>query len=304
MHFGFEVGPYLPQADVVVVLDAPVPWIPRAVQPRADATIIHISADPLLVRYPFRDFEADLLITAETAAALSALQAALADAMRGRDEAIAARRRLAAKLQAERMARLRQQIEAARTQLPISPLWLAACIDAAKREDAVIVSELGIPLAPLTLRHPGSYMGNMLAGGLGMGLGAGLGAKLAAPEREVIVTVGDGSYMFGNPLPYHYVAQAEGLPTLTVVANNQSWHAVRRATLDVYPEGAAAKANVMPLTELKPSPAFERIVEATGGGYAQKVEHPAELPQAVERALAAVRAGTPAVLNVLTGARS
>ena len=92
----------------------------------------------------------------------------------------------------------------------------------------------------------------MLAGGLGMGLGAALGAKLAAPEREVIVAVGDGSYMFGNPLPYHYVARAENLPTLTIIANNQTWHAVRQATLDVYPDGAAAKANVMPLTELKP----------------------------------------------------
>ena len=95
-------------------------------------------------------------------------------------------------------------------------------------------------------------MGRLLSGGLGFGLGAALGAKLAAPEREVIVTVGDGSYMFGNPLPYHYVGRAENLPTLTIVANNQSWLAVRQSTLDVYPDGTAAKANVMPLTELKP----------------------------------------------------
>ena len=127
-----------------------------------------------------------------------------------------------------------------------------------------------MPPAQLELTHQGTFMGNMLAGGLGMGLGASLGAKLAAPEREVIAMVGDGSYMFGNPLPFHYVAQAEKLPTLTIVTNNQSWHAVRRATLDVYPDGDAAKANVMPLTELKPSPAFEKIIEAAGGGHAAK----------------------------------
>src|SRR5262249_58055951 len=112
--------------------------------------------------------------------------------------------------------------------------------------------------------QPQSYGGAVLAGGLGFGLGAGLGAKLAAPEREVIVPVGDGSYMFGNPIPYHYVARAENLPTLTVVANNQSWLAVRQSTLDVFPDGHAAKANVMALTELKPSPDYEKVIETCG----------------------------------------
>jgi hypothetical protein len=56
-------------------------------------------------------------------------------------------------------------------------------------------------------------MGTLLAGELGFAMDAGLGAKLAAPKREVIVTCGNGSYMFGNPVPYHYVARAESLPT-------------------------------------------------------------------------------------------
>ena len=131
---------------------------------------------------------------------------------------------------------------------------------------------------------------------------AGLGAKLAAPEREVIVTCGDGSYMFGNPVPYHYVARAEGLPTLTVVANNQQWLAVRQSTLDVFPDGHAAKANVMALTELKPSPDYEKVVE-TCGGRGEKVEGPKQLIPALERSLEAVRAGTPVTLNVQTQAR-
>jgi TPP-dependent trihydroxycyclohexane-1,2-dione (THcHDO) dehydratase len=33
--------------------------------------------------------------------------------------------------------------------------------------------------------------------------------KAAAPEKLVITAVGDGSYMFGNPLAAHYVAKAE-----------------------------------------------------------------------------------------------
>ena len=165
-----------------------------------------------------------------------------------------------------------------------------------------MVNELGVPLAQLDLTQPRSFMGNLLSGGLGFGLGAALGAKLAAPEREVITTVGDGSYMFGNPLPYHYVGRAENLPTLTIVHNNMMWGAVRQSTLDVYPDGVAAKANVMPLTELRPSPDFEKVIE-TCGGRGEKVEGPAGVLPALERALDAVRSGTPAMLNVMTQQR-
>jgi acetolactate synthase-1/2/3 large subunit len=304
MNFGFDVGPWLPKADVIVVLDAAVPWIPRQATPGRHAHIIHISSDPLLVTYPFREYEADQLITGEVHAAVTMLHAALADAMKGKSKAVEARRKMAAEARAERQERYRKLIDGAKNQMPINLAWVGACLNAAKAKDAIIISELGVPAGQLELTHQGSYIGNMLAGGLGMGLGAALGAKLAAPEREVISMVGDGSYMFGNPLPFHYVAHAENLPTLTIVTNNQSWHAVRRATLDVYPDGDAAKANIMPLTELKPSPSFEKIIEASGGGHAAKVENPADLPKALETALAAVRSGTPAILNVLTGGRA
>src|SRR5262249_8003343 len=142
----------------------------------------------------------------------------------------------------------------------------------------------------------------LLSGGLGFGMGAGLGAKLAAPEREVIVTVGDGSYMFGNPLPYHFVGKAEQLPTLTVVANNQSWLAVRQSTLDVFPAGAAARAKGRGLTQRKPGQDYGRVVE-TWGGRGERVGGPADLVGALRRGLDDVRAGKPVTLNVQTQAR-
>jgi acetolactate synthase-1/2/3 large subunit len=171
-----------------------------------------------------------------------------------------------------------------------------------KASDAIVVNELGLNLAHLDLVDHGSYIGGNMSGGLGFGLGAALGAKLAAPNREVIAVVGDGSYMFGNPLPYHFVSRAEKLPILTIVANNHAWHAVRNATLSVYPNGDAAKANVMPLTTLDPSPAFEKMIDVCGG-YGECVERPEDLPAALARGIAAVRSGTPALINVHTRGR-
>jgi acetolactate synthase-1/2/3 large subunit len=302
MHLGHDPGALLPKADVVIVIESVVPWMPRNHQPRKDAKVIHIAADPLATRYPFRECEADLLVAGSSLAAMTMLRQTLTDAMKGKSAAIERRRKALAAMREEIDGKRAKLIETVKDQTPIHPAWLAACINRVKSEDAIVISELGAPLPVLELRKPLSYMGGLLSGGLGFGLGAGLGAKLAAPEREVIVTVGDGSYMFGNPIPYHYVARAENLPTLTVVANNQSWLAVRQSTLDVFPDGHAAKANVMALTELKPSPDYEKVIE-TCGGRGEKVESPRELVPALERSLEAVRAGTPVTLNVQTQAR-
>ncbi len=71
MHLGYDVGELLAKADVVIVIDSAVPWMPRNIQPRKDAKVIHISADPLETRYPFRELEADLYVAGSSLAAMT-----------------------------------------------------------------------------------------------------------------------------------------------------------------------------------------------------------------------------------------
>ncbi len=238
-----------------------MPWIPRAHGLRRDAKVICFGPDPLFTRYPFREFEGDLLMTGESCADLHhAARGAPRRDQRQDGAGVAGRRKAVAAMREEMLAKRRKLLEQVKSQSPVHPLYLAHCLNELKAKDAIVVNELGLPAAGLELTTPRSYLGSSLAGGLGFGLGGGLGAKLAAPEREVIAAVGDGSYYFGNPLAYHYVGRAEKLPTLTIIANNHAWGAVRQATRDVYPDGHAAKANTMPLVELNPAPAFEMVV--------------------------------------------
>ncbi|MEK7878738.1 MAG: thiamine pyrophosphate-dependent enzyme, partial [candidate division NC10 bacterium] len=145
---------------------------------------------------------------------------------------------------------------------------------------------------------PGSFFTTSPAGGLGWGLGAALGAKLAAPDKTVIATVGDGSYIFGVPIAAHFVSRAAQLPILVVVFNNQAWNAVKRATLSVTPDGWAARTAV-PLYELDPSPDYELICRAAGG-HGERVEDPEALPEALARALKVVNEERrQALLNVI-----
>src|SRR5262249_42606669 len=158
--------------------------------------------DPLFTRYPFREFEADLLVTGESGAALTMLRESLSHAMRGRTAAIVARRKALRETRQEMIARRKKLIEQVTDQTPIQPPYLAHWPNELKAKDAIIVNDLGLPVGALDLTTPRNDLGSSLAGGLGFGLGGGLVAKLAAPEREVITAVGDGSYFFGNPLAY------------------------------------------------------------------------------------------------------
>ena len=62
------------------------------------------------------------------------------------------------------------------------------------------------------------------------------------------------------------------------------------STLAVYPDGAASKANVMPIQDLNPSPAFEKVIESCGG-VGEKVEAPEDLTPALKRSFEALRSG-------------
>ena len=75
-----------------------------------------------------------------------------------------------------------------------------------------------------------------------------MGIKLADPDRLVVATMGDGSYLFANPVACHQVAEAHGIAVLTVVLNNAGYGAVRQLVLGLYPTGYAAKADDVPLT--------------------------------------------------------
>ena len=78
--------------------------------------------------------------------------------------------------------------------------------------------------------------------------------QLADRDRLVVATMGDGSYIFANPVACHQIAEALALPILVIVLNNAEWGAVRQSVLGLYPDGQAARANRMPLTGLSPVP--------------------------------------------------
>ncbi|MCW2244190.1 thiamine pyrophosphate-dependent acetolactate synthase large subunit-like protein [Azospirillum canadense] len=105
--------------------------------------------------------------------------------------------------------------------------------------------------------------------------------------------------MFANPTASHWVAEAHGLPVLTIIFNNQLYGAVRNATMAMYKTGVAACDGGRMLADLSPAPAYEKLVEASGGtGF--RVERPEQLCEALRQAVAVVTTERrQALVNVL-----
>jgi acetolactate synthase-1/2/3 large subunit len=299
MYQGGNPGPLLAEADLVIGWENDVPWYPGTHRLAAGARVVQIGEDPLYARYPMRSFPSDLTLRCASLPLLEALDAALAARVSRAGSPDVAARRAALTARSDAL-RAGWAAEAARDGdgAFCTMAWLNHCLRGIVNADTLVVSEYSFRQEHCPLDAPGSLFGLSPAGGLGWGLGAALGAKLAAPEKQVIAVLGDGAYMFANPTACHFVGQAHKLPVLSVIYNNALYGAVRRATLDMYPDSTAADEDGQRLAELGPSPAFERLVEAHGG-HGERVERPSDLPAALARAAAAVGAGRQAVVNVL-----
>ena len=301
MHMGYEPGAYMPDADAILVLDCDVPWIPSLHKLNPDAKVIHLGADPLYENYPVRGFQCDLAIKGSAGTAVVQLEEAMASREKSAKGRIDGRRARIASIKGDQAAASQARIDQiASGTAAMDNSWVAHCLGNVKQDDDVLVSESQLALGNIALREPGSFFGTSPSGGLGWGLGAAHGVKLGQQGKRVFCVVGDGAYMFGNPTPAHFVSAAYNLPVLTVIMNNKMWGSVRKATLGLYPEGAASQANQAPLTYLDPAPDYHKIVEASDG-YGEEVKDPGDLQAALERGLKAIEVDKrQAVINVHT----
>jgi acetolactate synthase I/II/III large subunit len=286
LHAGFDAAPHLESADAILVIESDVPWFPALKHPRPDTRIVHVAVDPLFSRYPVRGFPMDVALAGTPRLALRALAEAVAQRA---DAAAVTERRVRWEAEHTRTAAAAAaRARAVQSDTPMDMAWVSRCVGEVLDDQTIVVNEYDLDATQATFRRPGSYFAAPSSGGLGWGLGAALGAKLAAPDKTVICCVGDGAYIFGAPTAAHFVSRAYNLPALFIVFNNRTWNAVKRAVQSHARDGWAVKTDSMPLTALEPAPDYEMVCRASGG-HGERVEDPAQLPDALKRALRIVK---------------
>src|SRR5256714_11881156 len=127
------------------------------------------------------------------------------------------------------------------------------------------------------------------SGGLGQGIGTALGIKLAAPQRPVVLLVGDGSFLYNPIIQALGASKRHELPIIIIVLNNKKYEAMRKGPVHHYPDGASASKDLHFGVTIE-GPGYEQL-GSHFGFHGQRVENRAELDGALRGALAATKGG-------------
>jgi acetolactate synthase-1/2/3 large subunit len=275
------------EADLILVIGTRLNYvIGHAAPPRFDAAAkrvrIDIDPDEIATSRPL-----DLGIVGDAKAVLQQLQSAAAERLGGGDRYATWCDRLRGRNSGKAD---EQEALLASSAVPIHPLRLCKEVRDFLDRDAILVVDgqeiLNFGRQTIPTFAPGHRMNSGVFGTMGVGLPLGVGAKLAAPEKQVVVLHGDGS--FGMNAMEFDTAVRHGVPVLVVISQNGGW------TGD--PDGTKPGRDLG-------YPRLDRIAE-TLGGHGEHVENPDDIRPALERAAAAVAAGKPALVNVVTDWRA
>ncbi|PYH65014.1 acetolactate synthase [Aspergillus vadensis CBS 113365] len=325
---GTGAAPAVQSADVILVLDADVPWIPRRIHPNPDAVIFHIDLDPRKERMNMFDIGAAATFHADTGLALTQLNAHITSSPSLTDLQTSWTDRRKAQRTAHAEGRAR--IDARATKLletpdaPCSVDFLCSRIRELVPNDTIFVTDSVTNQVAMTeqlqLTRPGSHL-TKGGSGLGWAGGASIGVKLATTRYDVsnrpdvrvrsdtnspfICNItGDGSFIFSVPSAVYWASHRYGCPFLTVILNNGGWNATRQCLVDVHPGGEAASLSSKDLgiSLVEDGPDYGGIAKAAANGnlWATRVRSVKELDEALREGVrVVVEEGRGAVVDVV-----
>ncbi|MFF6992158.1 thiamine pyrophosphate-dependent enzyme [Streptomyces sp. NPDC010273] len=297
LHAGSDIGPWMDEADLILLVNCRAPFYPPSRRP-SKATVVVIDEVPQRPHIVYQVLFADRYLEGKVANTLRQLAKRAKDL----DETAVAERGTAqeARFAAEQAAITQAETKAEGAE-GIDPVLVAATLRKLLDGANGIVVDETITHSRVVKRHvqtadPDSYF--YVQGGLGQGIAVALGVKLAARERPVVLTIGDGAFTYNPVIQSYDASKAYELPLLIVVFNNRVYKSMNLNHRRFYPEGAAADTGEWLGTDLHRLPRLAAFAEPFGM-HTETVDAPETLAPALERALKAVAEGTTAVVDVL-----
>ena len=297
LYLGANITPLLAETDLALLVESRSPWYPPSNAPK-NATIVALGKNPLKAHMVYQVMEAGHYLEGDVAITLELLVRALRKL--DYDMTMVAKRR--ARWQAEHV-KWRERLIAAEQKAADAGAITVPLVAKTLRErmpaDTIYVDETIVHAAAIRehtiWNDPFGFF--RAPSGLGQGLGYALGVKLALPERTVVMTIGDGSFMYNPVVPAIAFADEHRLPLLILVFNNAKYAAMQYFHDKFYPSGTSIATKDYYGVNIR-GVNYEEAA-AMVGGYAKRVEHPNELDGALKEALAAIRAGKTAILNMI-----
>lgn len=293
---------YIPEADVILLIDYDLPYAPRIIAPGLAAKIVNIDTDPVKKVAPLWNRAADIFIEADSSLSIPALTEAIRQKITP-EQKVQIRDR-AGQIENEHHNLIVEREAYARSkasQVPISSDWVCYCLSQVVEEDSVIVNQSITQSASafeqIYRSLPGTWLG-CAGGSIGWALGAALGVKMAAPGKTVVALTGDGGFIWGCPEAALWSAGSYRAPFLTIIFNNQAYGAIKGLVGRAYGE-----ENVSPDLAfdtgvgIAPPPDYALIAQACGA-YGKTVKEPDDVLPSLQEAIKQVHSGRAAVLDM------
>ena len=302
---GGDPSALVANADLGLLIDTDVPFVPQSVKAADAMRWIQIDIDPLKADIPMWGFATDLRVQGDSAVVLQQVleivDARADDAYRSK-----VRRRIEGWKPMREAGAARRRSAAAEKGKPgaINPAFLFERLQALLSQDDIVLNEAvrNAPTLQQQLRRtkPLTYVG-LAGGGLGFSGGMALGLKLADRSRRIVQIVGDGAFHFSSPDSVYAVSQQYRLPIFTIVLDNGGWQAVKASVQRVYPNGEAQLADAF-LSKLRTGRQGEQRhfvdIARAFGAHGERVSDPDGIDEAIARCLRALDAGGTAVMHV------
>src|SRR5258706_14976283 len=305
-------------ADVVLFLEVSDPWgqLNTISDPhheyrrvaKADVKLIHITLADQLMKSNYQDMQrfcaVDISMSADVQATLPALIEAL------KRENLGSRQARTQKLQADyraMKARAKEAAAIAWDASPVSTARLAAELwQVLKGENWCLAesrfSSWAARLWPATQHH--NFLGQSGGAGVGYIAPASVGAALANRDKGIVTAViqpdGDLMYAPGGL----WTAAHHKVPLLMLMHNNRAYHqevmhlqkmaGLHNRRMDTARIGTAIEA---------PNIDYAKLAQSQGVWAEGAITNPADIGPALKRALAVVKRGEPALIDVVTQGR-
>jgi len=324
LNMSFRRGPVLAQADVILAIEMNDIWgvlnqfsdrIVRTSRPayKKDAKVLTLGSRDLYLKANYQDFgrfqDVDLAIAGDGEASLPALTEQVKRLIdEGRKPALEARGK---KLAAARLAMIEQAKSDATLGWDASPITTARmCAEVyaqIKDEDWSLVGNAIRNLWPQRLWDiKKSYQWNGGSGGAGVGYNApaSVGAALANKRhgRLTVAFGGDGDLMFVPSTLW--TAAHHKIPLLYVLHNNRAYHQeVMYLQAMAARHGRGIQNAHIGTTITDPNVDYATVARGFGAYGEGPITDPKDLAPAIKRALAVVKRGEPALIDVVTDPR-
>jgi len=296
---------YIGQADVVLSLQGGPPGGAVSTTSLPETTkVIYMGSDPVYDRYPYPAtdrYDPNFVFRVDPMNGLTALSTALDSQTAISPSTVGNRIATWTSVHNQQSAANTTALNSLSNSYPIDKAWVAYNLGQVITPDTILVTELITPGGSVSSYIPRTNPGTKFPslapqqGALGGGIGTAQGIKFAAPNKQVVVAIGDGCFNYNPVLAGLWTSWQYNLPIMIVIFDNGAYEDMAYRQLLAEPNGWGVQTQNFPGGKLDRYH-YAKLADLFDF-YGDTITNPATVNSQLTEAFEAVQNGTTAIID-------